>query len=143
MTRAEPLLQVRDLATTLRPPAGLGRAGGPAPFTLRGVSFSVEPGDEVAVIGPNGAGKTTLLRLLAGVYRAQAGELRARGRVSAVIGWLAVARVVVILFPGLYWERTRDRVTSSNPRRCALIRATSSTRQPVCPDTAISAIEAL
>ncbi len=88
MTRAEPLLQARDLATTLRPPAGLGRAGGPAPFTLRGISFSVEPGDEVAVIGPNGAGKTTLLRLLAGVYRAQAGELRARGRVSAVIGWL-------------------------------------------------------
>ena len=80
MTRAEPLLQVRDLATTLRPPAGLGRAGGPAPFTLRGVSFSVEPGDEVAVIGPNGAGKTTLLRLLAGVYRAQAGELRAPHR---------------------------------------------------------------
>ena len=90
MTRAEPLLQVRDLATTLRPPAGLDRAGGPAPFALRGVSFSVEPGDEVAVIGPNGAGKTTLLRLLAGVYRAQAGELRARGRVSAVIGWLPV-----------------------------------------------------
>src|SRR5438445_2968274 len=88
--RAEPLLRVRDLATTLRPPAGLDRAGGPAPFTLRGVSFNVEPGDEVAVIGPNGAGKTTLLRLLAGVYRAQAGELRARGRVSAVIGWLPV-----------------------------------------------------
>jgi iron complex transport system ATP-binding protein len=35
---------------------------------LRGVSFSVMPGEYVSIIGPNGAGKTTLLRCLLGMY---------------------------------------------------------------------------
>src|SRR3712207_2277876 len=33
---------------------------------LRNVSFSVEPGEAVAVIGPSAGGKSTLCRLLAG-----------------------------------------------------------------------------
>lgn len=33
---------------------------------LKGVSFSVDEGDSLAVIGPNGAGKTTLLKSLLG-----------------------------------------------------------------------------
>lgn len=37
---------------------------GPALF--QDVSFSINPGDHVAVVGPNGAGKSTLLRLLTG-----------------------------------------------------------------------------
>ncbi len=84
------LLQVRAVATTLRPPLGLG--GGPggrgAPgFGLEDISFSVAPGETVALLGQNGAGKTTLLRLLAGVYRPHGGVIRAGGRVGPVIGW--------------------------------------------------------
>ncbi len=33
------------------------------------VSFTVAPGEALAVIGPNGAGKSSLLKLLSGVYR--------------------------------------------------------------------------
>ncbi len=40
--------------------------GGDRPL-LRNVSFTVEPGEGVAVIGPSSAGKTTLLRLLVGI----------------------------------------------------------------------------
>jgi heme exporter protein A len=47
---------------------------------LRGVDLTVQPGEAVVVAGPNGAGKTTLLRLLAGLMRPEAGEVRVLGR---------------------------------------------------------------
>ena len=42
---------------------------------LVGASFSIEPGEFVAVVGGNGSGKSTVLKLVAGMYRAQAGSL--------------------------------------------------------------------
>ena len=34
---------------------------------LRGVEFSVEPGEVTSLIGDNGAGKSTLVKILSGV----------------------------------------------------------------------------
>lgn len=42
---------------------------------LRGVSFTVEQGDVIAIIGPSGSGKTTLLRCLNFLERADGGTL--------------------------------------------------------------------
>jgi putative ABC transport system ATP-binding protein len=42
---------------------------------LRGLDWSVEPGQAVAIIGPSGCGKTTLLNLLGGVDRPTAGRV--------------------------------------------------------------------
>ncbi|WP_421708798.1 type I secretion system permease/ATPase [Algihabitans sp.] len=51
-------------------------APGSARPILRGISFSLEPGESLAVIGPSAAGKSTLARLLVGVWPAQGGCVR-------------------------------------------------------------------
>jgi ATP-binding cassette, subfamily C, type I secretion system permease/ATPase len=43
---------------------------------LRGVSFSLEPGEALGVIGPSASGKSTLARLLVGVWPPTAGMVR-------------------------------------------------------------------
>lgn len=58
---------------------GLRRAFGRL-RVLRDVDLTLAPGEILAVAGPNGAGKSTLLRVLAGLMRPTAGEVRVLGR---------------------------------------------------------------
>jgi len=44
------------------------------------LTFTVEPGEALLVQGGNGAGKTTLLRVLAGLLRADDGDIRVHGQ---------------------------------------------------------------
>ena len=46
---------------------------------LRGVSFTVHPGEKVAVVGPSGAGKSTLARLLFRFYDPGRGSIHVNG----------------------------------------------------------------
>ena len=52
---------------------------------LRGASFVAEPGEFFAILGPSGAGKTTLLRIIAGIERADSGDVLLDGRDAADI----------------------------------------------------------
>src|SRR2546422_4178457 len=61
--------------------------GGGQVVALDGVSFTLLPGQTLAVFGPNGAGKTTLLKVLAGLIRPQVGHARIEGGRRAV-GWI-------------------------------------------------------
>jgi energy-coupling factor transport system ATP-binding protein len=53
-------------------------SGAPHP-ALRAISFSVSPGEHVAIIGPNGSGKSTLARHLNGLLWPHRGDVRVRG----------------------------------------------------------------
>lgn len=46
---------------------------------LRDATFSIAPGERVAIIGRVGSGKTTINRLIAGLYQAQQGAVRIDG----------------------------------------------------------------
>ena len=50
-------------------------AAADAPPTLRGVSFTADPGQHVAFVGPSGAGKTTVLYLTPRMYEASGGSV--------------------------------------------------------------------
>ncbi|MEJ2800468.1 ABC transporter ATP-binding protein [Comamonadaceae bacterium PP-2] len=51
------------------------KSGGPR-GGLRGISLMLHSGQRIALVGASGGGKSTLLRVLAGLYRPQAGSLR-------------------------------------------------------------------
>ncbi|HDS1723276.1 MULTISPECIES: type I secretion system permease/ATPase [Pseudomonas] len=87
-------------------------AGAPGSSTsiVRGVSFSLAPGDSLGVIGPSASGKSTLARLLVGVWPAQAGKVRLDGADiftwnKAELGpWLGYLPQDVELFEGTIAE---------------------------------------
>ena len=52
---------------------------------LRDVSFDVHQGEFFGIVGRNGSGKSTLLKIMASIYRADAGRVRMAGRLAPFI----------------------------------------------------------
>jgi ABC-2 type transport system ATP-binding protein len=135
--RQDSALEVHDLAKSYR--------RRPA---LRGVSFSVSPGEIFTLVGPNGSGKTTTVEILEGIRRHDGGSFQVLGgqpadrRVREEIGvQLQDAQVMENLRPvevlrlfrsfyprGLRPEEALDRVSLSPPRR-TLVRELSGGQQ--------------
>ena len=97
MTEAPPILSLHGAAKSF----GAVRA-------LRGVSLDLYGGEAHALLGENGAGKSTLVKIMAGVHRPDAGELRLDGaaRVFHTPGEAQAAGIAIIyqeptLFPDL------------------------------------------
>lgn len=54
-------------------------------YALRDVSFSLEPGESLAIVGHNGAGKSTLLNIATGLCPASSGTVEVNGRIAALL----------------------------------------------------------
>src|SRR4051794_6145154 len=91
------VVEVRDLEKTFRVPTDRMdsfKERATHPFTrmeyrehhaLRGISFDVRQGEFFGIVGRNGSGKSTLLKILASIYRPDAGRVRTAGLVAPFI----------------------------------------------------------
>ncbi|WP_062220056.1 ABC transporter ATP-binding protein [Aureimonas sp. D3] len=70
---AEPAIRLRKVHLTL----GQGRG---AVHVLKGIDLDVARGESVGIVGPSGSGKSTLLMVLAGLERADTGEVEIAGQ---------------------------------------------------------------
>ncbi len=96
---------------------------------LNNVSFSLEPGNLLAIIGPSGAGKSTLARIVAGALPPSAGEIMLDGCLQAnwptgqwgeSVGYVGQD---ILLFPGTIAENIAR--MSLRPDEQKIIRAAS------------------
>lgn len=84
------------------------RADGTPVVALSGVSLQVLPGEFVCILGRSGHGKTTLLNVMAGLLRAQHGEVRVMDRLVTGPG---PDRGVIFQQDAVYpWMRVEDNV---------------------------------
>jgi NitT/TauT family transport system ATP-binding protein len=108
LARAEPQSAIAGAQLEIR---GISHAfdidGSELPV-LNDVSFSVAPGEFVALLGPSGCGKSTLLRLVAGLEPPRAGTLLEDGE---LITTPHPSRVVVFQDPTLFpWRAVWNNV---------------------------------
>jgi putative ABC transport system ATP-binding protein len=85
LTMADAAIKIRNLDLSL------GR-GAARVHILQGVSLTIERGEAVGLVGPSGSGKSTLLMTLAGLERADSGEIVIDGVSLAGMGEDALAR---------------------------------------------------
>lgn len=103
----------------LTPPAGTQGVtltpGGEGALRIEGLSFGypgtdrtvlhdvdlvVEPGEVVAIVGENGSGKSTLVKLIAGLYRPDAGTILLDGVDITQVDAADISREITFVFQG-------------------------------------------
>ena len=88
---------------------------------LREVSFTLVPGEVIAIVGANGAGKSTLLKLLARVLPPTDGRVIVRGSVAPMIELGAgfnpeLSGLENIILYGVLLGRTTNEMTTDSQR---------------------------
>jgi len=117
---------------------------------LRGLGFTLQPGQAVGIIGPSGAGKSTLARALTGIWRPASGHIRIDGAtldqygpetLGALLGYLPQR---VTLFDGTIAENISRLAPPDDTKVIAAARAAAAhdmiLRLPDGYDTRLNAI---
>ena len=86
VTTLEGRVELRDV--------GFHYGGADAPPILEGLTFSVEPGETIAIVGRSGSGKTTLIKLLAGLYEPTAGTIAFDGHEMHTLDYRTLRRQI-------------------------------------------------
>lgn len=85
----------------------------PEAHALQAVSFTVNPGEKVALVGPSGSGKTTLVNLIPRFYEVEDGAIMIDGRnvrdygLNALRSHIAIVPQEVMLFAGTIYDNIR------------------------------------
>ncbi|WKK23796.1 sugar ABC transporter ATP-binding protein [Streptomyces olivoreticuli] len=116
----KPLVRVR----------GLGKRFG-GTTALDAVDLDIDPGSVLALLGPNGAGKSTLIKVLAGVHRADEGEVTVAGH---PLGTEAASRAMSFIHQDLGlvgWMTVAENIAlgAGYPRRAGLVSWRRTRRQ--------------
>ncbi|MBI9113766.1 ABC transporter ATP-binding protein [Sanguibacter suaedae] len=108
--------------TTRNAPVGVefdsvsfGYAGGDE--VLRDVSFTIEPGERVALVGESGGGKTTIVSLLLRLYTPDAGSVRIGGTDTSAMPLDDLRAQVGVVFqdPSLFSGTIRENIAYASP----------------------------
>jgi ATP-binding cassette subfamily B protein len=89
----------------------------PETAALNGVSFTVRPGETVALVGPSGAGKTTIIQLLLRFYDPGAGTVRLDGTDLRQMARAAFRRHVALVpqDPVIFADTARENIRFGRP----------------------------
>ena len=80
---------------------------------IRNCTFSLQPGELIALVGPNGSGKTTLLRAIAGM-QSSSGEIYSEGKNCRTLSAKLRARLISYLPQNgqIFWPMRVDEIVS-------------------------------
>jgi ATP-binding cassette subfamily B protein len=72
------------------------------PEVLKGVSFSVQKGQTLAIVGPTGSGKSSLVRLLTRAYSGYQGSIRINGEELSGISAARLSRLISVVHQNVF-----------------------------------------
>lgn len=84
---------------------------------LKGLSFSIEPGEKVALVGESGEGKTTITNLLLRLYDPASGQITIDGQDIAKVTQASLRANIAVVFqePALFSGSVKDNIAYGRP----------------------------
>lgn len=102
-----PLLEIRKLYKSYQKAQGI--FGHKTIQALSDISFSLYPGQTLAIVGETGSGKSTLAKLLVGIEKPDSGEILLEGQVVTITDYKKYNHVIRYIF--------QDPALSLNPQQ--------------------------